>query len=90
MYKNQHLILQLFYGLSVLALSQLMFGCKRENKEEQLAPLVPELVKRNIIIDKSIKYQTIDGFGFFGANDVWWASQNLWNDAWGDKVIILS
>ena len=87
MYNNQRLILQLFYGFSVLTLSQLTFGCKKENKEKQLPPLVPELVKRNIIIDKSIKYQTIDGFGFFGANDVWWASQNLWNDAWGDKVI---
>lgn len=39
-------------------------------------------------IDKSIKYQTIDGFGFFGAQDVWWgASANMWNSEWGKKVI---
>lgn len=60
---------------------------KKTDKEEPFVPPVAELVKRNIIIDKSIKYQTIDGFGFFGANDVWWASQDLWNDAWGDKII---
>jgi glucuronoarabinoxylan endo-1,4-beta-xylanase len=41
-----------------------------------------------ITIDKSTKNQTIDGFGFFGAHDVWWGSaSNMWNDAWGEKVI---
>jgi len=43
--------------------------------------------KCTITIDRSVKYQTIDGFGFFGACDVWWASGNLWNDAWGEKII---
>jgi glucuronoarabinoxylan endo-1,4-beta-xylanase len=41
-----------------------------------------------LTIDKSVKYQTIDGFGFFGAYDVWWGnSTDMWNDAWGDKII---
>ena len=40
-----------------------------------------------ITIDKTTKYQTIDGFGFFGAYDVWWSGGSLWNDAWGDKMI---
>lgn len=41
-----------------------------------------------ITLDKTVKYQTIDGFGFFGAYDVWWGSaSNMWNDAWGEKVI---
>lgn len=41
-----------------------------------------------ITVDKNITYQTIDGFGFFGGQDVWWgAAGNMWNDAWGEKVI---
>jgi len=76
----------MYYLLMSLLMLQLWSGCKKDSKEEPPSP-VPELVKRNIIIDKSVKYQTIDGFGFFGANDVWWASQNLWNEAWGDKII---
>jgi O-glycosyl hydrolase len=64
-----------------------MEGCKKKPTEDPLIPPESDAVKRNIIIDKSIKYQTIDGFGFFGANDVWWATQNLWNDTWGEKII---
>jgi len=42
----------------------------------------------DITIDKSTQYQTIDGFGFFGAQDVWWAGQQtLYSDAWADLVI---
>lgn len=41
-----------------------------------------------VSIDKTTSYQTVDGFGFFGAQDVWWGSAgNMWNDAWGEKVI---
>ncbi|HTE33063.1 MAG TPA: hypothetical protein VK666_21920 [Chryseolinea sp.] len=41
-----------------------------------------------ITLDKTITYQTIDGFGFFGAYDVWWGTAaNMWNDAWGEKII---
>ncbi len=41
-----------------------------------------------VSIDKATTYQTVDGFGFFGAHDVWWGSAgNMWNDAWGEKVI---
>ena len=46
------------------------------------------LPKVNITVDKAVKYQTIDGFGFFGAADVWWAGAGgLWTDEWGEKVI---
>ena len=41
-----------------------------------------------VSIDKTTTYQTIDGFGFFGARDVWWGSAgDMWDDAWGEKVI---
>ena len=39
-----------------------------------------------ITVDRSATYQVIDGFGFFGAYDVWWGS-TMWDDAWGDQVI---
>ncbi len=48
----------------------------------------PSLPKVSITVDKAIKYQTIEGFGFFGAADVWWNSESgLWNDAWAQKAI---
>lgn len=43
-----------------------------------------------IIIDKNSTYQTIDGFGFFGARDVWWGSadpSHFHSEPWLDKVI---
>jgi glucuronoarabinoxylan endo-1,4-beta-xylanase len=42
----------------------------------------------NITINKGVRFQTIDGFGFFGAMNSWWGSpSSLWSDAWGDQVI---
>jgi glucuronoarabinoxylan endo-1,4-beta-xylanase len=77
-----------YYIIALLILYPLPVSCKKKNEQESPPPPpVTELVKRSIMIDKSVKFQTIDGFGFFGANDVWWASQNLWDDAWGDKII---
>jgi glucuronoarabinoxylan endo-1,4-beta-xylanase len=42
----------------------------------------------NVTVNKSLRHQTIDGFGFFGAQNTWWSSaSSLWSDAWGDQVI---
>jgi glucuronoarabinoxylan endo-1,4-beta-xylanase len=42
----------------------------------------------DVTINKSQRHQTIDGFGFFGAQNTWWSgSSSLWSDAWGDQVI---
>jgi O-glycosyl hydrolase len=42
----------------------------------------------NVTVDISTTYQTMDGFGFFGAQDSWWgAAADLWSDAWGNLVI---
>jgi glucuronoarabinoxylan endo-1,4-beta-xylanase len=42
----------------------------------------------DVTINKSVRNQTIDGFGFFGAQNNWWSSSSsLWSDAWGDQVI---
>ena len=49
---------------------------------------VPELPAVKLTIDGIEKFQTIDGFGFFGAKDVWWhSSDNMWDEQWGTKVI---
>src|SRR5262245_49889476 len=42
----------------------------------------------DVTIDRTVRNQTIDGFGFFGAQNNWWSSAaSLWSDAWGDQVI---
>lgn len=42
----------------------------------------------NVAIDRTVKFQTIDGFGFFGAQDVWWGNAaNMYSDAWATQVI---
>jgi O-glycosyl hydrolase len=41
-----------------------------------------------VTIDRTQRSQTIDGFGFFGAHDVWWGQlQDLVNTAWFDAVV---
>ena len=45
-----------------------------------------QLKTDTVTIDRSATHQTIDGFGFFGAYDVWWGN-DMWNDDWGDMVI---
>lgn len=41
-----------------------------------------------VTINKAQQHQTIDGFGFFGAQNVWWSSpSSLWSDSWGEQVI---
>lgn len=67
-----------------------LFSCKNGESETPDEPGIPEpiLPKITVEIDKSTKYQTIEGFGFFGGADVWWSSPSaVWNDAWAEKAI---
>jgi O-glycosyl hydrolase len=62
------------------------------NWSAQSAPLpVTTLAPPNnydVTINKSQRHQTMDGFGFFGAQNTWWSgSSSLWSEAWGDQVI---
>ncbi len=78
-----------FFISGFLAL-MLLFNCKKGGSEPTPNPVNtdPVLPKINIVVDKSIKYQTIDGFGFFGAADVWWGAPSaLWDDAWAEKAV---
>ena len=71
----------------ILAGALSLFNC-RKTTENGLPDPDPVLPRINITIDKTTKYQTIEGFGFFGAYDVWWESPDkMWNDSWGDMVI---
>ena len=37
----------------------------------------------DLTIDRATTYQTIEGFGFFGAADVWWSSASaVLDQAW--------
>jgi MYXO-CTERM domain-containing protein len=47
-----------------------------------------EVRAATLTIDRAQRAQTIDGFGFFGAHDVWWgAAKDMANAAWFDAVI---
>jgi glucuronoarabinoxylan endo-1,4-beta-xylanase len=42
----------------------------------------------DVAIDRTAKYQTMDGFGFFGAMDTWWGTpSNMVNDSWVAQVL---
>jgi glucuronoarabinoxylan endo-1,4-beta-xylanase len=75
---------------SGLFLIILFSNCKDGGSETLGESVIPEpvLPKITVEIDKSTKYQTIEGFGFFGGADVWWSSPSaVWNDAWAEKAI---
>ena len=49
---------------------------------------VPDAQAAQVTIDRTQRSQTIDGFGFFGAHDVWWGQpQDLVNTAWFDAAV---
>ena len=49
---------------------------------------VPKVRAAQVTIDRTQRSQTIDGFGFFGADDVWWGQpKDLVNAAWFDAVV---
>jgi glucuronoarabinoxylan endo-1,4-beta-xylanase len=42
----------------------------------------------DVTVDRATKYQTIEGFGFFGAMDSWWGNpNNLVSDAWAAQAL---
>jgi glucuronoarabinoxylan endo-1,4-beta-xylanase len=48
----------------------------------------PRVRAAEVKIDRAQRFQTIDGFGFFGAHDVWWGqAKDMANPAWFDLVI---
>src|SRR5690554_4348766 len=73
------------YSLYCILLGALAAGACKQAKELPIDEL-ENLPLVNLSIDQNRTFQTIDGFGFFGAKDAWWR-QDMWDSAWGDKVI---
>ncbi|MGL6266485.1 MAG: hypothetical protein ACRC2O_01115 [Chitinophagaceae bacterium] len=75
-------------------ISMTLAGCnKNNNTVSPTPPITPSPIPAAEVlstanIDRNTKYQTIDGFGFFGAKGVWWDNPgSLYNDAWATQVI---
>lgn len=65
-------------------------GCGKKSSPTITPPVVPPVDEKlsTVTIDPSVKFQNIDGFGFFGARGVWWEnSANLYSDAWATQVL---
>ncbi|MEP7109451.1 MAG: hypothetical protein ABI760_15770 [Ferruginibacter sp.] len=76
--------------LPLFVLIILLTGCSKKTNGTQVTPPIIPVAEINstATIDRSQKYQTIDGFGFFGAKGVWWDNAaNLYTDAWATQVI---
>ncbi|MEO8764021.1 MAG: hypothetical protein ABI416_07030 [Ginsengibacter sp.] len=72
----------------LLLLFLLMAMCSKKNSGKTPDPPIVPVVNSTVTIDRTQKYQTIDGFGFFGAKGVWWdKASSLYNDIWGTQVI---
>ncbi len=69
----------------------LLAGCDKKNTGLVTPPPPPPVteITSTATIDRTTTYQTIDGFGFFGAKSVWWDGNtaNLYSDAWATQVI---
>lgn len=80
-----------FLFLLFLLLVTSHYSCSKNDENEKPEDKIPtgEVLDSVIVsVNLTETFQTIEGFGFFGANDVWWGSAaNMWNDAWGEKVI---
>jgi glucuronoarabinoxylan endo-1,4-beta-xylanase len=81
---NKTLFIALFSAITLFS------NCKKEPKSGTPPPppigggTITEGTT-NVEITRAQKFQTIDGFGFFGAQDVWWGSAaNMYSDAWAD------
>jgi O-glycosyl hydrolase len=68
----------------------IQFSCKK-NSTPPTTPVdpnpVPEITTI-IEITRADKFQQIEGFGFFGAQDVWWGpASNMYSDAWATMAL---
>ncbi|HEX8378444.1 MAG TPA: hypothetical protein VF602_11560 [Pedobacter sp.] len=80
--------------IMALAVFALFFSCKKKTTEEPKSQPKPDTGgltadgTTSIEITRAEKFQSIDGFGFFGAQDVWWGSANdLFSDAWATAAL---
>lgn len=83
--RSLNLIITVFFAI--------MFSCSCSTKGSATElPLVPDASfddSMSIAINRDEKFQSIDGFGFFGAQTVWWESKTslLYSSEWASQVI---
>lgn len=95
MFKSKKLAYYLCFGVVLVAFFAISCSKKNNIAPTPAPPVVidpPVEIKPDVTttatIDRSVKYQTIDGFGFFGAKGVWWDNvNNLYSDEWATQVI---
>lgn len=82
---KSHVLLPLLLSVSMAVSS----SCKKKNDGTRGSDPPPDsTIQSTVTINRSAKFQTIDGFGFFGAKNVWWGnSSTLYSDAWATAVI---
>ncbi len=79
-----------FFSFALILVLCSLLSCGKKATAPIIPPVVPPVVEKlsTITIDPSVTFQNIDGFGFFGARDVWWGnSANLYTDAWATQVL---
>lgn len=83
--KAKQFLLPLLLTASVTA----AISCKKKKDDSSGTEQPPDSsIQSTVTINRSARYQTIDGFGFFGAKNVWWGNAStLYSDAWAKAVI---
>jgi O-glycosyl hydrolase len=80
-----------YAGLLFLSLAICIQPSCKKNSGGTTTPVTPAPtaeLKTTVDITRAEKFQHIDGFGFFGAQDVWWgAANNMYSDAWATAAL---
>lgn len=84
---NQSQLLLKYLSILTSIIFTIAVGCTTSpDTNEQNGDPLPEVT---FTIDRQTVYQTIDGFGFFGARNVWWTGDeaSLFTEEWGQMII---
>lgn len=83
--KSKHVLLPFLLAASLSGTS----SCKKKKDGPSgTEPPADSTLQQVVSIDRSVNYQTIDGFGFFGGRNVWWGNAStLYTEAWAKTVI---
>src|SRR5687768_7171578 len=82
--RKKHLLIAAFASLALFS------NCKKSPKRSGPLgePATVADATTSVSVTRTEKFQNIDGFGFFGAQHVWWgASSQLYSDAWAKDAL---
>ncbi|MEM7654744.1 MAG: glycoside hydrolase family 30 beta sandwich domain-containing protein [Bacteroidota bacterium] len=66
-------------------LSLLILSCQPTSEPEE--PAEPEPISVALQLDSSVQYETIEGFGGFGAQNTWWSQGPFYDEAFLDLLL---